>query len=416
MQEPRTKKRVESQISNLKSQISKVGIIGSGTMGIGIAQVAATAGCEVFLYDVNAAQTEKSLLNLQKTLDKLVAKDKISAQKGQEIFGKINPSTELSDFIDCDLVIEAIIESKEIKTKVFQELEETVAEKCIIASNTSSISITSLQAELKNPGCFIGIHFFNPAPLMPLVEVIPGLLTKDNLAQEIYALMESWSKTPVIAKDVPGFIVNRIARPFYGEALRIVEENIATPEQVDDAMRTLGHFKMGPFELMDLIGIDINFSVTKTVYQDYFHDPKYKPSLLQQRMSEAKLLGRKTGKGFYDYSAQSRMPSVRSQEPGAESREPGARIQDLKDDKLYEEIFLRIISMLINEAVEAKRLGIASDEDLEMAMQKGVNYPKGLLAWGKEIGYGKISATLQNLYEEYQEERYRQSPLLRKLI
>lgn len=405
MQEPRTKKRVESQISNLKSQISKVGIIGSGTMGIGIAQVAATAGCEVFLYDVNSAQTEKSLLNLQKTLDKLVAKDKISAEKSGEIFNNIESCSQLSDFIDCDLVIEAIIESKEIKTKVFQELEETVAEKCIIASNTSSISITSLQAELKDPGRFIGIHFFNPAPLMPLVEVIPGLLTNDNLAQEIYSLMESWSKTPVIAKDVPGFIVNRIARPFYGEALRIVEENIATPEQVDDAMRSLGNFKMGPFELMDLIGIDINFSVTKTVYQDYFYDPKYKPSLLQQRMSEAKLLGRKTGKGFYDYSEETKDGRRKSEENRTQETE-----------QLYRHIFNRIIAMLINEAVEAKRLGIASDEDLEMAMQKGVNYPKGLLAWGKEIGFETVSTTLQDLYSEYQEERYRQSPLLRKLI
>ena len=195
--------------------------------------------------------------------------------------------------------------------------------------------------------------------------------------------------------------MNRIARPFYGEALRMVEENIATPEQIDEAMRSVGNFKMGPFELMDLIGIDINFSVTKTVYQDYFYDPKYKPSLLQQRMTEAKLLGRKTGKGFYDYSDQSQEPRIKN--------------QDLKNDKLYEEIFLRIISMLINEAVEAKRLGIAADEDLELAMQRGVNYPKGLLAWGKEIGYGKISETLQNLYEVYQEERYRQSPLLRKM-
>ncbi len=405
MQEPRTKKRVESQISNLKSQISKVGIIGSGTMGIGIAQVAATADCEVFLYDVNAAQTEKSLLNLQKTLDKLVAKDKISAQKGQEIFGKINPSTELSDFKDCNLVIEAIIENKDIKTKVFWDLEEIVPEDCIISSNTSSISITSLQAELKYPGRFIGIHFFNPAPLMPLVEVIPGLLTKDNLAQEIYALMENWSKTPVIAKDVPGFIVNRIARPFYGEALRMAEENIATPEQIDDAMRTLGHFKMGPFELMDLIGIDINFSVTKTVYQDYFYDPKYKPSLLQQRMSEAKLLGRKTGKGFYDYSEETKDGRRKTEENRTQETE-----------QLYRQIFNRIIAMLINEAVEAKRLGIASDEDLELAMQKGVNYPKGLLGWGKEIGFETVSTTLQELYSEYQEERYRQSPLLRKLI
>ena len=377
--------------------MKKIGIIGSGTMGIGIAQVAATSGCEVFLFDTNSAQTEKSLLNLKKILDRLVEKQKISNEKSTNIFDKIKPCSELSAFKDCDLVIEAIIENKEIKTKVFQNLEEIVSEDCIISSNTSSISITSLSSELKNPKRFIGIHFFNPAPLMPLVEIIPGLLSEKNLAENIFDLMKSWGKIPVIAKDVPGFIVNRIARPFYGEALRIVEENIATPEQIDEAMRSLGNFKMGPFELMDLIGIDINFSVTKTVYADYFYDPKYKPSLLQQRMSEAKLHGRKTGKGFYDYAENAKNPVPE------------------KDEKLYEEIFMRILSMLINEAVEAKRLGIASDEDLELAMQKGVNYPKGLLEWGKEIGYQKISETLQNLYETYQEERYRQSILLNSL-
>ena len=366
-------------------------------MGIGIAQVAATSGCDVFLYDTNSAQTEKSLLILKNTLHRLAEKQKISAEKSEEVFNKIKPCNDLQDFATCDLVIEAIVENKEIKTKVFQNLEEIVSENCVIASNTSSISITSLSSELKNPERFIGIHFFNPAPLMPLVEIIPGLLTKEKLAGEIFSLVKSWGKTPVIAKDVPGFIVNRIARPFYGEALRIAEEQIATPEQIDDAMRTLGNFKMGPFELMDLIGIDVNFSVTKTVYQDYFYDPKYKPSLLQQRMSEAKLLGRKTGKGFYDYAEN-------AQNPVAE-----------KNEELYQQIFMRIISMLINEAAEAKRLKIASDEDLELAMQKGVNYPKGLLAWGKEIGYEKVSKTLQNLYETYQEERYRQSPLLKKM-
>jgi len=379
-----------------------IGIIGSGTMGIGIAQVAATSGCEVFLYDADSVQTEKSLENLQKVLARLVEKNKISVEESEKIFNRIKFCTELSDFKDCDLVIEAIIENKEIKTKVFQNLEEIVSEKCIISSNTSSISITSLSSELKNPARFIGIHFFNPAPLMPLVEVIPGLLTKEHLAEEIYTLMKSWGKIPVIAKDVPGFIVNRIARPFYGEALRIVEENIATIEQVDEAMRSLGKFKMGPFELMDLIGIDINFSVTKTVYADYFYDPKYKPSLLQQRMAEAKLLGRKTGKGFYDYSEKNQESRTRSQDTE-------------QNGELQEIIFMRIISMLVNEAVEAKRVGIANDEDLELAMQKGVNYPKGLLAWGKEIGFDKISAMLQNLYKEYQEERYRQSPLLRKM-
>lgn len=376
--------------------MKNIGIIGSGTMGIGIAQVAASSGCKVYLYDANIAQIEKSLGALRSTLAKLVNKQKITQKESDGIIGRIVSCVSLSEFKNCDLVIEAIIENAEIKKKVFAEVEATVSENCIISSNTSSISITSLSADLQHPERFIGIHFFNPAPLMPLVEIIPGLLTKKNLDFEISELMKSWKKIPVIAKDIPGFIVNRIARPFYGEALRIVEENIATPEQVDDAMRTLGNFRMGPFELMDLIGIDVNFAVTTTVYKDYFHDPKYKPSLLQQRMSEARLLGKKTGKGFYDYA------------------ESAAKPEPLKDEKLYREVFMRIISMLINEAVEAKRLKIASDEDLEMAMQKGVNYPKGLLAWGAEIGYDKVSDTLQNLYNKYQEERYRQSPALQK--
>lgn len=377
--------------------MENVGIIGAGTMGIGIAQVAATNGCKVWIYDANAKQVETATVGLEKTLTKLVDKEKISAEKMTEILNNISIATELKDFKDCELIIEAIIENKEIKTKVFTELEKHVSESCVIGSNTSSISITSLGAELQKPERFIGIHFFNPAPLMPLVEVIPSLLTEKSLAGKIYNLMKDWAKTPVIAKDIPGFIVNRIARPYYGEALRIVEENIATVEQVDEAMKTLGNFRMGPFELMDLIGVDVNFSVTKTVYNEYFYDPKYKPSLLQQRMSEAKLHGRKTGKGFYDYSE------------GAQNPVPQ------KDEVLYDDIFHRILSMLINEAVEAKRLGIASDEDIELAMQKGVNYPKGLLQWGKEIGYDLVTEVLGNLYDEYQEDRYRQSPLLRRM-
>ncbi|KFF08483.1 3-hydroxyacyl-CoA dehydrogenase NAD-binding domain-containing protein [Chryseobacterium luteum] len=377
--------------------MKNVGIIGAGTMGIGIAQVAATNGCRVLVYDANPKQVEMATVGLEKTLTKLVDKQKIPAEKMVEILANISIATELKDFKDCELIIEAIIENKDIKTKVFTELETYVSENCIIGSNTSSISITSLGAELKKTERFIGIHFFNPAPLMPLVEVIPSLLTEKSLPEKVCSLMKDWGKTPVLAKDIPGFIVNRIARPYYGEGLRIVEENLATPEQVDEAMKTIGNFKMGPFELMDLIGVDINFAVTTTVYKDYFYDPKYKPSLLQQRMFEAKLHGRKTGKGFYDYTEGAEKPLAR------------------KDDALYQQIFLRIISMLINEAVEAKRLGIANDEDIELAMQKGVNYPKGLLAWGKEIGYSKISETLQNLYGEYQEERYRQSPLLRKM-
>lgn len=377
--------------------MKRVGIIGAGTMGVGIAQVAATNGCLVTIFDANSQQAEKAKFGLQSTIEKLVSKGKISQEQGNSILSNCVFCSSLSDLAQSDLIIEAIVENKEIKHQVFTELESLVSETCILASNTSSISITSLASCLKKPERFIGIHFFNPAPLMPLVEIIPGLLTDTKLSSEMLKLMADWGKVPVLAKDIPGFIVNRIARPFYGEGLRIVEEGIATPEQVDDAMRSLGNFKMGPFELMDLIGVDVNFAVTKTVYQDYFYDKKYQPSLLQQRMSEAKLWGRKTGRGFYNYAGNEENP-----------------IPDT-NEKLYTEIFNRIIAMLINEAVEAKRLKVASDEDLDLAMMKGVNYPKGLLAWGEEIGFDRISKTLHDLYETYQEERYRQSPLLRKL-
>lgn len=377
--------------------MKRVGIIGAGTMGVGIAQVAATNGCFVTIFDANSQQAEIAKSGLQSTIEKLISKGKISQEQGDSILANCVFCSSLSDLAPSDLVIEAIVENKEIKHQVFTELESLVSETCILASNTSSISITSLASCLKKPERFIGIHFFNPAPLMPLVEIIPGLLTDAKLGSEMIELMAGWGKVPVLAKDIPGFIVNRIARPFYGEGLRIVEEGIATPEQVDDAMRSLGNFKMGPFELMDLIGVDVNFAVTKTVYQDYFYDKKYQPSLLQQRMSEAKLWGRKTGRGFYNYAENAENP-----------------IPD-KNEKLYAEIFNRIIAMLINEAVEAKRLKVASDEDLDLAMMKGVNYPKGLLAWGEEIGFDQISKILHDLHETYQEERYRQSPLLRKL-
>ena len=377
--------------------MKNIGVIGSGTMGVGIAQVAASNGCNVKIFDVNTEQTTKSLDHLKNQLQKLVDKGKWTSSQMDEVLNRILPITTLAEFHDSDCIIEAIIEDKTIKQRVFSDLEKIVRPDCILASNTSSISITSLSSELQYSDRFIGIHFFNPAPLMQLVEIIPGLLTKEELPQKMMELMSSWKKLPVIVKDIPGFLVNRIARPFYGEALRIVEENIADVFQVDLAMKMIGKFKMGPFELMDLIGIDVNFSVTKTVYQDYFFDPKYKPSLLQQRMVEAKLLGRKASKGFYEYG------------------DDIVLVEPIIDSGLFEKIFLRIISMLVNEAVEAKRLQLASDEAIDTAMLKGVNYPKGLLVWGEEIGWAKISETLQKLYDLYGEERYRQSPLLKEL-
>ncbi|MHA6696351.1 3-hydroxyacyl-CoA dehydrogenase NAD-binding domain-containing protein [Chryseobacterium sp. A301] len=378
-------------------KFEKVGVVGAGAMGIGIVQVALAAGSKVFMYDTSPDQMQKSIEGLDRQLGRMVEKGKLEEESKKQMLQRLQQVSELSELKSCDLIIEAIVENAQIKKEVFKTLEHEVATSCILASNTSSISITSLSSVLQHPERFVGIHFFNPAPLMPLVEIIPGLLTEPTLADELVETLRSWGKEPVIAKDLPGFIVNRIARPFYGEALRLVEENLATPEEIDFVMKSKGGFRMGPFELMDLIGIDVNFAVTQSVYQDFFYDPKYKPSLLQQRMSEAKRLGRKTGRGFYSYP-----------------REESSSTLSLEGSKA-EAIFLRILSMLVNEALEAKRLQVASDEDLELAMLRGVNYPKGLLAWGKEIGYKTLHDTLNQLYIRYQEERYRSSPLLQDL-
>jgi 3-hydroxybutyryl-CoA dehydrogenase len=244
----------------------------------------------------------------------------------------------------------------------------------------------------------IGIHFFNPAPLMPLVEIIPGISTKEGLAGEIKKLIESWKKMPVIAKDTPGFIVNRVARPFYGESIRIYEEGIADFATIDAAMKEIGGFKMGPFELMDLIGNDINYTVTETVWKQFYNDPKFKPSLTQKRLVEAKQFGKKSGRGYYDYSE-------------------GAKVVEPKKEKtLAEQIFMRVLVMLINEASDALYYGVATKEDIDLAMTKGVNYPKGLLKWADEIGIDKVLSALERLYTEYNEDRYRPSVLLKKMM
>jgi 3-hydroxybutyryl-CoA dehydrogenase len=252
--------------------------------------------------------------------------------------------------------------------------------------------------ELKHPERFLGIHFFNPAPLMPLVEVIPNILTKNDIVTQSLEILKKWGKTTVLAKDTPGFIVNRIARPFYGEALRIYEEGIADISTIDWTMKHLGGFKMGPFELMDLIGHDVNYVVTETVWTQMYFDPKYKPSITQKRLMEAGLLGRKTGRGFYDYS------------------QPLPTEPTVKNPSLHQQIFIRILSMLINEAADALYYNIASAEDIETAMTKGVNYPKGLLHWADELGISTVYNELIKLYEYYKEDRYRPSVLLKRKI
>lgn len=371
-----------------------VAVIGSGTMGSGIAQVAATAGCKVKLYDTNADALERAKSSLEGTLAKLIERGKIDTEESARISSSISYVNALEELFDANLVIEAIVENLEVKKKLFSQLETIVSPDCILASNTSSLSIASIASACKNPGRVVGIHFFNPAPLMQLVEVIPAVQTDAKILEKSVATITDWKKTVAVAKDTPGFIVNRVARPFYGEALRIYEEGKASFATIDWAMKTFGGFRMGPFELMDFIGHDINYTVTETVFTAFYFDPRYKPSFTQKRLVEAGFLGRKSGRGFYDYSAE--MPAP------------------VQDETLGKEIFSRVLSMLINEAAEALYLNIASAKDIDSAMTKGVNYPKGLLAWADEIGIQNCVDTLDNLYNEYHEDRYRCSPLLRK--
>jgi 3-hydroxybutyryl-CoA dehydrogenase len=377
---------------------STIGIIGSGAMGSGIAQVAANYGHNVLIYDTNPKALENSEKNLSDSLNKLVAKNKISEEKASNIVNNITYINNLNDLAEASLVIEAIIENIEIKQAVFHQLDGIVSSNCVLASNTSSLSIASIAAACEDSSRVIGIHFFNPAPLMPLVEIIPSLTTRENIIIACRKLIDQWGKTTVLAKDTPGFIVNRIARPYYGEAIRIYEEGIADFSTIDNAMRELGGFRMGPFELMDFIGNDVNFKVTETVWQQFFYEPRYKPSFTQKRLFEAKLFGRKSGKGYYDYSEGTLIP------------EPE------KNPEKADHIFKRIISMLINEAVDALFWQIASKEDIESAMTKGVNYPKGLLKWGEEIGLENVLSNMENLYTEYSEDRYRPSPLLKRMV
>jgi 3-hydroxybutyryl-CoA dehydrogenase len=377
---------------------SCIGVIGAGTMGSGIAQLAASFGHKVILFDANATVLKQADERLSKLLGVLVQKGKVTDAAAKSIIANIHNAASFEEFAKCDLVIEAVMEEIGVKQEIFKKLEQITSTDCILTTNTSSLSVASIAASCNKAERVAGIHFFNPATLMPLVEIVPGIATDPAVVEESCKLIDSWGKTTVIAKDTPGFIVNRVARPFYGEAIRMCEEGIADIATIDWAMKEIGGFRMGPFELMDFIGNDINFKVTETVWTQLFFDSRYKPSLTQKRLYEAGFWGRKKGRGYYSYAEGAVMP------------EPN------KDKKLGEEIFLRIIAMLINEAYDALYLKIASKEDLELAMTKGVNYPKGLLKWSEEIGAQKVYDKLMQLHETYLEDRYRPSVLLKRTI
>ncbi|MES2590472.1 MAG: 3-hydroxyacyl-CoA dehydrogenase NAD-binding domain-containing protein [Bacteroidota bacterium] len=374
-----------------------VGVVGSGAMGAGIAQVAATAGHHVILFDTSQHALDKAKINLENTLKKLIEKQKLTEQSGKDILQRTQFASDLNQFKNCGIIIEAIIENLDVKQKLFSDLEAIVSDDCVLASNTSSLSITSIASACKKAERVIGIHFFNPAPIMPLVEIIPAITTNTIVTGDSKKLIDSWGKVTVLVKDTPGFIVNRVARSFYGESIRIYEEGIADFATIDWAMKAIGGFKMGPFELMDFIGNDINYKVTESVWTQFFYEPRFKPSLTQKRLFEAKWFGRKTGRGYYNYAEGVALPKPK------------------EDEELGKNIFYRVIAMLINEAVDSLHLQLATKEDLDLAMTKGVNYPKGLLKWADELGLHNVLLILDDLYTKYAEDRYRPSILLKTM-
>jgi len=373
-----------------------IGVVGAGTMGRGIAQIAATAGHPVLLLDQDEAALSHAKEGLNRIFARLIEKGRMDTRTAEAILSRITTSTRIEDLSAAGLVLEAIVEKAEVKAALFQSLEKIVAPDAVLATNTSSLSVTGLAASLQHPERFIGLHFFNPAPLLPLVEVVPALQSDKALADEMCTTMRNWGKQPALAKDTPGFIVNRVARPFYGEAIRILEEGTADVATIDWAMTSLGGFKMGPFELMDLIGNDINYAVTESVWTAFHFDPRYQPSFSQKRNVEAGWYGRKSGRGWHSYG------------------EDAVASSPIQDKDLGQAILWRILVMLVNEAADAVFWGVASAEDVDAAMKGGVNYPKGLLSWAEEMGLDRCVAKLDELQQHYGEARYRCSPLLRQ--
>ncbi len=379
----------------------KVAVLGAGAMGTGIGQIAVQNGCHVVYYDSFPGATDLSKASIEKIFNRLAEKGKITSQQKEEMLGRMQWSADIDAVSGADLVVEAVIEDLDVKKDLFAKVEPLLRSDAWLCTNTSSLSIAALSSGLTHPERFGGLHFFNPAPLMPLVEVVPGVKTGDDFTETMEALMLEWGKVPVVAKDTPGFIVNKVARPFYSEAIKLYEEGVASVAEIDAAVKSIG-FRMGPFELTDLIGHDVNYTVTETVWSQFFYDPRFRPSITQKRLKEAGLFGRKTGRGFYNYASGMDAAVVAQEE---------VEIDPLLSEKIVE----RILCLIINEALDAVWQGIASPENVDLAMTKGVNYPKGPIQWGREMGWDQVLGTLKRCHKHYGDDRYRPCPLLRHL-
>jgi 3-hydroxybutyryl-CoA dehydrogenase len=374
---------------------AEVGVVGAGAMGAGIAQLAAQHGHRVHLFDTRMGAADEAKKQIGDALAKLAAKGKLEKDEADAATTRIIPVHALGALVSAKLVVEAIVEDLEVKRKLFRELEVVVAPDAILASNTSSLSITSIAAGLKHPSRIVGMHFFNPAPILPLVEVVSGLATDRAVADAVYATAEAWGKVPVHATSTPGFIVNRCARPFYSEALRLLSERAATPATLDAVMREAGGFRMGPFELMDLIGLDVNLAVTKSVWEAYHHDPRFTPSVLQCELVAAGFLGRKTGRGYYEYGSDAAKPA-----PVSETVQPRpGRIREAGDGPLTSALRDRLAASGLSVAHVPAKATIAP---CYFAMEGALLVPSdGRTATAVAIAAGEPNVIVFDLAHDY---------------
>jgi len=461
--------------------IHTVALIGSGIMGAGIAEVAASHGHPVLVYDINADAISRAIDGIRTRLESRVARGKLSAEACEETLQRLVPVTDIQALARADLVIEAASEQMAVKKALFAQLAEICPAKTLLTSNTSSISITAIAADLSHPERVAGLHFFNPAPVMKLVEVVSGLATSEEVVEQLSALAVKWGKQPVRCQSTPGFIVNRVARPYYAEAWRALEEQVAAPEAIDAALREGAGFPMGPLELTDMIGQDVNFAVTCSVFNAFWQERRFLPSLVQQELVLAGRFGKKSGQGVYNWrsdrpaaswletvsdadsaiSVQRRSDgvteidglllietqgetaqalanrygqpvvvcdrqegdvaviAVAASNPASANRkavwhlqQQGKRVLQVAD---YPGLLIwRTVAMIVNEALDALQKGVASEQDIDTAMRLGVNYPRGPLAWGEQLGWQRLLRLLENLQRHYGEERYRPSSLLRQ--